>query len=288
MILNPFSLLPNYTLPHAEIIMHDNDVSTIGCKVSFAGQTAHILSVPIHNIPLAELLAAIGETLRNREKLLLGYANVHAINLTIDEPRLAQFYRETADLVFCDGMGVRLGAWFMGQRLDYRYTPPDWIDDLCRLCVEQRASLFLLGARDGVGEHAAQTLHTRHPELQIVGVHHGYFDKHDLSVVDIINRSSADVLLVGMGMPVQELWLMDHWHRLNVRVGIPVGAMFDYLSGRVPRAPHWMTDNGLEWLGRLLFEPRRLWRRYLIGLPLFALRIALHQLGNKRTGTRQR
>jgi N-acetylglucosaminyldiphosphoundecaprenol N-acetyl-beta-D-mannosaminyltransferase len=79
-------------------------------------------------------------------------------------------------------------------------------------------------------------------------------------------------------MPAQEKWIFENWEDLDIKVALPVGALFDYLSGEVYRAPNWMTDNGLEWFGRLLFEPGRLWRRYLIGNPLFIWRVFVHHV----------
>ncbi len=80
-------------------------------------------------------------------------------------------------------------------------------------------------------------------------------------------------------MPAQEIWLSENWDKINCKVALPVGAMFDYLANITPRAPRWMTDHGLEWLGRLVIEPRRLWRRYLIGLPIFFWRVLLQRFG---------
>jgi N-acetylglucosaminyldiphosphoundecaprenol N-acetyl-beta-D-mannosaminyltransferase len=98
-------------------------------------------------------------------------------------------------------------------------------------------------------------------------------------VLQAINATSPDILLVGLGMPIQERWLMENWGFVKAKVALPVGALFDYLAGEIPRAPHWMTDHGLEWLGRLIVEPRRLWRRYLLGNPRFLWLVLKQRLG---------
>ncbi len=121
-------------------------------------------------------------------------------------------------------------------------------------------------------------LRERYPDLEISGVHHGYFDHSaggaaSEEVVEEINASAPDILLVGLGMPLQERWLMENIDRLDVGVALTGGAVFDYASGRLRRGPRLLTDNGFEWLARLLLEPRRLWRRYLLGNPLFLLRV---------------
>jgi N-acetylglucosaminyldiphosphoundecaprenol N-acetyl-beta-D-mannosaminyltransferase len=121
------------------------------------------------------------------------------------------------------------------------------------------------------------------PGLEIAGIQHGYFDKtagssENEAVVALINQVKPDILVIGFGMPLQERWLLENWDRLDAKVAIPIGAGFDYLAGVTPRAPRWMTDHGLEWLGRLIIEPRRLWKRYIIGNPLFFYRLVKYQL----------
>jgi N-acetylglucosaminyldiphosphoundecaprenol N-acetyl-beta-D-mannosaminyltransferase len=125
---------------------------------------------------------------------------------------------------------------------------------------------------------AARVLHHAFPALKIVGTRHGYFDKTANSVesdgvIRHINDVRPDILVVGFGMPVQEQWLADNWTALDVSVALTGGAVFDYVSGTLRRPPKWMQGVGLEWLGRMLIEPRRLWRRYVVGNPLFMARV---------------
>ena len=201
------------------------------------------------------------------------YVNIHAINLAQDHAWFRNFVNGS-EVVYCDGFGIKWGARLLGLRIPERLTPPDWISMLAAECTRKHYSLFLLGAHPGVGELAGVTLKQQFTGLNIAGIQHGYFDKSNDSkeneaVLQAINDARPDILLVGLGMPLQEHWLMENWERLNVKVALPVGALFDYLAGKFPRAPHWMTDHGLEWLGRLIIEPGRLWRRYLLGNPRF-------------------
>ncbi len=134
-------------------------------------------------------------------------------------------------------------------------------------------TFFLLGAKPGIADKAAQKLIDRFPDLKIT-THHGYFDKttdseENQRIIRKINASKANILVVGFGMPLQEKWLKENWDSLNVNIGFPAGALFDYISGELKRGPRWMTNNGLEWLARLLIEPRRLFWRYVIGNTLF-------------------
>ena len=137
-------------------------------------------------------------------------------------------------------------------------------------------SVYLLGSEPGVAADAAERLHRWYPPLDVAGTHHGYFElgsEHDERVIEDINARRPDIVLVGMGSPKQELWVQRNAHRVDTDVLWTVGALFDYVSGRVPRAPAWLADNGLEWIFRLAIEPQRMWRRYLLGNPVFVSRV---------------
>ncbi len=237
-----------------------------------------LLGVRIHTLPVEALIERIVCAAQNRQRAIVAYVNAHGLNLAHDTPALRDFFNTQATWVFCDGFGVKWGARLAGQPSPPRYTPPDWIDRLCDECAIHGLSIYLLGDAPATVEKAAQTLQARHASLKIVGWQHGFFDKTTGSAANAatlatINAARPDVLLVGMGMPAQELWLARNWDALEACVAMTVGALFGYVAGDVRRAPRWMTDHGLEWLGRLVIEPGRLWRRYVIGLPLFFLRI---------------
>lgn len=239
-----------------------------------------LLGVRIQKLALADLLAAIEATTRQNQRFIVGNVNIHALNLAYEQPAVREAFNRF-DIVFCDGFGVKLAARLTGQPLPERYTPPDFIHDLCRIVQQQNGSLYLLGAAPGVAERAAAALVKQTPGLRIAGVQHGYFDKSPASpenqaVLAEIKRLKPSLLLVGFGMPLQETWLAENWGKLDVNVALTVGALFDTLAGDIPRAPRWVTDHGFEWLARLLVEPRRLWRRYLLGIPLFFWRVFWH------------
>ena len=154
------------------------------------------------------------------------------------------------------------------------------MEQLCESASRFGWRIYFLGAKPGVAHRAADRLISRYPRLQI-DTHHGHFDKmadsrENRLVVDQINEFRPQILILGFGMPLQEKWILENRDKLNVNIAFSVGALFDYLSGDLPRAPRWMTDNGLEWLSRLVIEPRRLWKRYLFGNPLFFWRLFRH------------
>jgi N-acetylglucosaminyldiphosphoundecaprenol N-acetyl-beta-D-mannosaminyltransferase len=253
---------------------------------SLPTETVDLLGVRIHALRLDELLAYMGGVIAARRRAVISYANIHALNVAYRLPWFRAFLNDS-DIVFCDGFGVKWGARLLGAHLPERFTHTDWLARLADLASRDGFSIFLLGARPGVAAEVARRWQQLYPALRIAGSHHGYFDKapgsaENQAVVDAINAARPNLLIVGFGMPTQERWLLENWDRLDANVALTAGAVFDYLAGAVPRAPAWMTDHGLEWLGRLVIEPRRLWRRYLVGNPLFLWRVLQQRRGRLR------
>ena len=161
------------------------------------------------------------------------YANAHVLNQSADDAALREAL-ESADLVYCDGYGVRLAAKALERPVPHRMTGADWIWGLAALCEQTGDSLYLLGSEPGVAHGAAQQLKKTYPELDVVGSHHGYFEAgsaHDDRVVEDINARRPNIVLVGMGTPKQEQWVRANAHRLDVDVLWTVGALFDVVSG---------------------------------------------------------
>jgi N-acetylglucosaminyldiphosphoundecaprenol N-acetyl-beta-D-mannosaminyltransferase len=247
------------------------------------GGDSNILGVPIRPIDVSTLHQRVFDAIRGCKHILILNVNAHCMNLSQGHRWLRALLR-SADCVFCDGAGVALAARFLGIDHLHRITYADWTWQLAAFAEPRGFTFYFLGARPGVAEKAAARLKERHPDLQIVGTHHGYFDKTTGSpenevVVQAINAVKPNILIVGFGMPVQERWLMENWDRIDANVALTAGAMFDYISGELRRGPRWMTDHGLEWLARLIIEPRRLWKRYLIGNPLFLWRVLKQRFG---------
>lgn len=238
-----------------------------------------LLGVKIDALSLEQLLSEIQRCMQYEKPMIISYVNLHALNIAYSMPWFREFINQS-DLTFCDGVGIKLAAQITGQRLCHRFTPPDFMDQICALAARSGLKIFFLGAKPGVAQRAADKLIERFPGLQIM-THHGYFDKitdsqENKLVIEQINQFHPQIVVLGFGMPLQEKWIMENIDSLDIKVAFPAGALFDYLSSAVPRAPRWMTDNGFEWLGRLLIEPRRLWKRYLLGNPLFFWRLFLH------------
>lgn len=241
-----------------------------------------VLGVGVDPITVGELHAGIQHHVREGGHALVLNANVHCLNLAYRDRDLRDLLNR-AEIVFCDGSGVMLAARILGCRIPERITYADWMWQLADFATSEGFSLYFLGARPGVAEKAARRLRERYPNLQIAGVHHGYFDRtpespENEAVIREVNAAAPDILVLGFGMPLQERWLMQNWDQIDARVALTGGAVFDYVSGELRRGPRLLTDNGFEWLARLFVEPGRLWRRYVLGNPLFLARVLRQRL----------
>ena len=239
------------------------------------GTTTELFDIDVQTAPPADLLRQILEFAQDGERHRVSYVNAHVLNQSFSNPELRRVLQRS-DLVYCDGYGVRLAARVVGLPVPHRMTGADWIWTVAALCQESGLSLYLLGSEPGSSADAASALKRWYPGLDVRGTHHGYFGldtPHSERVLEHLAEIQPDILLVGMGTPQQELWVERNHERIEASVVWTVGALFDYVSGRVPRAPHWIADNGFEWIFRLAVEPRRMWRRYLLGNPAFLYRV---------------
>jgi N-acetylglucosaminyldiphosphoundecaprenol N-acetyl-beta-D-mannosaminyltransferase len=184
-------------------------------------------------------------------------------------------------LSLCDTIGLLALARRHGAALRERVTGVELLERLAAGAAAQGVSVYLLGGAEGVAEEAARVLQSRFPLLRVAGTRSGYFpDDQADAVVDTIAKSGARLLFVGMGSPRQEYWLDEHLRATGCGVGIGVGGSLDVIAGRIARAPRYVRRLGLEWLYRLVREPRR-WRRQL-ALPLFVWLVVLDELGIRR------
>jgi N-acetylglucosaminyldiphosphoundecaprenol N-acetyl-beta-D-mannosaminyltransferase len=247
-----------------------------------------IFEIPIDLAQPAELLRTISGWASEHRTRRVMYVNAHVVNQSSVTPGLGQALRG-ADLVYCDGYGVRLAARVLNMPVPHRMTGADWIWGLASLCELSDHPLYLLGSEPPIAREAAARLRRLYPDLDVVGAHHGFFDldsPHNERVLEDIKAHKARIVLVGMGTPKQELWVDRYAEQLDGAVVWTVGALFDYVSGHTPRAPRWLADNGLEWIFRLAIEPTRMWKRYLIGNPIFLKRVAKEaRRGSRRIPT---
>jgi exopolysaccharide biosynthesis WecB/TagA/CpsF family protein len=234
--------------------------------------TIDLWGIPLANASETEALDWIFARHARGIRTCVHYLNVHCSNVAASDSD----YREAlskADLILPDGCGVRIPVRLHGKRPASTLSFTDFIPLACQRLADLGGSVFLLGGEIGVAEAAAKSLQKMCPELRIAGTHPGFLrEDQDGEVIEQINRSGAEMLLVAMGVPLQELWLNRIMPFLNLSLAFGVGGLFDYLSGRIPRAPAALRAIGMEWSCRLYQEPRRMWRRYLLGNPLFLAR----------------
>jgi len=244
-----------------------------------------LLDLRVDCVTTDEILEHITDVIESGRQELVLNVNIHAFNLAHTDPEFRRILRE-APIVFCDGHGVKLGARLVGRSIPEVITYDDFIWPLAALCERRGYRLFLLGGYPGDAEKAREILETAHPDLELAGAHHGFFEKEgpeNARMVDLVNRAGTDVLLCSFGMPLQEKWLAANSADLSTAVMLAGGGCIDLLSGRAPRPPRWMADLGLRWLFRLTYEPRKVFRRYLFGNPLFMARVLRQRV--RRNGT---
>jgi N-acetylglucosaminyldiphosphoundecaprenol N-acetyl-beta-D-mannosaminyltransferase len=188
-----------------------------------------------------------------------------------------------ADIATPDGMPIVWALRSFGSRGQQRVYGPNLMLFLCEMAANNGRRVFLYGSRDEALKKLEQNLQTRYPELQIVGTYSPPFRPLSMdestAIVRRISEVRADLVFVGLSTPKQERWMLQHRSRLPGMVLVGVGAAFDFHAGTLRQAPEWMQQSGLEWLFRLMAEPRRLWKRYLFVTPLFLPLWALQLLG---------
>lgn len=233
----------------------------------------HVFGIRILNSTMQRVLDDIEESLASGHQTTIGFVNADCLNKCFSDTK---YHRTLQQLqrVYPDGIGVRLASQMFKNGVEDNINGTDLFPQLCERLAVGSQGIFLLGAREGVARVAADNMLSRYPGLVISGCHHGYFTAaEEVDVIRKINESHATVLLVAFGAPRQELWMSENKNRLHARVIIGVGGLFDFYSGNVKRAPMWLREIGLEWIWRLRQEPGRMWRRYVIGNPLFLYRV---------------
>ncbi|MGH2776226.1 MAG: WecB/TagA/CpsF family glycosyltransferase [Actinomycetota bacterium] len=235
--------------------------------------TSEVLGVPIARLDPGTALYETQRLYEDAAPAMLTYVNAHTLNLATTDPSYAEVLRG-ADLVLNDGKGVLLAGLILGRRFPADLNGNLFTPLLLDHAAASRWSIYILGARPGVAERVADVLKAKHPGLAIAGTMHGHFSAtEEDDVVARIRDTDPGLLLVGMGNPRQERFLARRLKDSGARVGLGVGAYLDFQVGEVERAPKWMNRVGIEWVHRLFQEPRRMWRRYVLGNPLFVWRV---------------
>jgi N-acetylglucosaminyldiphosphoundecaprenol N-acetyl-beta-D-mannosaminyltransferase len=256
-----------------------HDITEITGKIN----KVNILGVGINTVTMQDTLQKIEYWIENQEHQYVCVCANHVIMESRKDDNLRRIVN-FAGLATPDGMSVVYACKFLGHEKIQRVCGTDLMLSFCNLAAKKGYTNFFYGGIEGQPEQLAINLSKMFPGLKVAGTRATPFGlinpMNDQEGIDMINRISPDVVWVGLGSPKQELWMGNHWNNLNTRVMIGVGAVFDFLTGRQSRGPSWMYQNGLEWLYRLIHNPRRLWRRNLYHFP-FAYYVLLQRLGVK-------
>lgn len=232
-------------------------------------QRIHFLGSPMDSATMQETVAVIADRIEKKHFLQHVVVNVAKLVNMQQDKQLAESVT-ACDLINIDGMGVVLGARFLGHDVPERVAGVDLFHNLLAMSADKGFSIFLLGAKQEIVAQTANKVAELYPKLNIAGFHHGYFWDDEQAIVDKIKASGARLLFVAITSPKKENFINKYQDQLGVDFVMGVGGTFDVVAGKVKRAPLWMQKYGLEWLYRVIQEPKRMWKRYLVTNSTFA------------------
>lgn len=251
---------------------------------------ANVLGVGVHSLNMETAVEAVEAAVLGKTRGYVCVTGVHGVIEAQHDPRFREILNR-ALLVTPDGMPTVWVGKAQGHRRMARVYGPDLMLELCRRSVKNGATHFLYGGNDGVAQDLAAKLRSRFPGIRIVGAYTPPFRPlnrdEEAALIEQVKAAQPDLFWVGLSTPKQERFMEAYLHRLDAKVMLGVGAAFDIHTGRTRDAPAWMKRSGLQWLFRLIQEPRRLSKRYLINNPLFIYQMSLQILGlrNYRVNT---
>ncbi len=238
-----------------------------------------ILGINVHPLSISQLNSLIAHTINYQQKWIIANQNLHSVYIYHHDPKIRDFYAK-AEYTHIDSMALVFLGKILGFPLqrEQRVTYVDWINPLMAEAAERGWRIFYLGSKPGVAEQGAEILRKKFSGLQIITAD-GYFDAalnslENQAILAQIQTYRPDILMVGMSMPRQEHWILDNLEQISTHAILPCGATMDYVAGTIPTPPRWAGRIGLEWLFRLMSEPKRLWRRYLVE-PWFLLKLLI-------------
>ncbi|BBB28875.1 WecB/TagA/CpsF family glycosyltransferase [Neptunomonas japonica] len=238
----------------------------------------NFLGSPMDSGSMSDTVSAISERILSQQFTQHVVVNVAKLVNMRKDPELAKSVTE-CDIINIDGMGVVWGARFLGHNVGERVSGVDLFAELNAMAEREGFPVFYLGAKEEVVTKTGEVMQAQHPQLTIAGTHHGYFWDDEQAVVEQIKASGARLLFVAITSPKKENFINRWKDELGVDFVMGVGGTFDVVAGKVSRAPVWMQKYGLEWLYRVIQEPRRMWKRYLVTNSQFAWLLVQAKLG---------
>jgi N-acetylglucosaminyldiphosphoundecaprenol N-acetyl-beta-D-mannosaminyltransferase len=245
-------------------------------------ESREFLGIRVHSATMQEVLSCCDRAAAGHDRLVLGVLNAAKI-VKMGQDEALRDAVLSADLILPDGMAVVWASRILREPLPERVPGIDLFERLLGVAERSGHSVYFLGATDEVLSNMMEAVRRRHPSLEIAGFRNGYFGaEEESSIVAEINAVRPGFLFVGISTPKKEKFLADWGDRLEVGVCHGVGGSFDILAGKVERAPQWMQNLGLEWFYRVVQEPRRMWKRYLVTNTLFLAMLTRELLGSRR------
>ena len=233
----------------------------------------NLIGIEFDNKTMDHAVEDVDKAVKEDNRITVYYVNPDCFNKMYEDKDYYKIIRDN-EIVYPDGIGVHIACKILGTPLKENINGTDMFPYIRDLAIREGYNIFLLGGKPGVAETMKLKLEKDFPVIRICGTADGYFDRsHSNEIVNKINESKADILFVAFGAPLQEKWIRKYRNKIEANVTLGVGGLFDFYSERIERAPRWIREIGMEWSYRLYKEPGRMWRRYIIGNPLFLFRV---------------
>lgn len=232
-----------------------------------------ILNINVGKLNIQETISYFSNTINKRNKIRVSVTSVNCLLWCQNNEKLRNLYN-SADICTADGVPLVWASKLLSNPIRGRVTGLDLLPEFSKVAAIKKYTFFFLGSAEGVAERLKDKLEKENPGLNVVGTYSPSYakkfsDEENLKMIEMINKVKPNMLWVSLTAPKQDYWIYEHFDKLDVNIAIGVGAAFDVVVGDIERSPKWMQKNGLEWLYRLIKEPKRLFRRYLIEAPLF-------------------
>lgn len=244
---------------------------SLGVGVLNSNFLTTLLEINSVNIDYKSIREEIEKSIETNSQLLITYVNFYSL-IKIKENKYLKLFLGKFNLVHLDGIGIYLGLKFLGHTTSNRFNWSDYTLDFLNLAEQNKWKLYFVGADKNTIAKGRLYIETNYPQLQLMGWDDGYGDVND-KLINKINEKRPDIIWVGMGFPKQEEWIITNYQNLNAPVIQAVGDALRLISNEKPRGPKFIQKIGLEWLVRLIHNPRQYWKRYLLGIPLFIFRV---------------
>ncbi|NOW85440.1 N-acetylglucosaminyldiphosphoundecaprenol N-acetyl-beta-D-mannosaminyltransferase [Clostridium beijerinckii] len=237
------------------------------------------LNTYVDALTMNETLNRIEQSIINKECIQHVVINAGKVNLMQDDKELTRIINE-CPIINADGQSIVWGSKFLGSSLPERVAGIDIFTELIKISSEKGYKPYFFGAKEEVVVEVVRKFKEKYPTLKVAGYRNGYFkEEESKNIAENIRNSGADILFVAFSSPKKEYWIRENMNIMKVPFAMGVGGSFDVIAGKTTRAPKWMQKNGLEWFYRFIQEPKRMWKRYLVGNYRFCRCVLSFKLG---------